>query len=98
MPLKVTTLQGVKKQKQKQKQMCTSHTVVSLRPALLGSMKELLIWKCISFWKLTVRYVFQDKRGFQESMRVTLAVTHYIGDMEPEVATSCSQAGTPVEQ
>ena len=39
-----------------------------------------------------------DKGGAQESMGVTLAVTHYIGDMEPEEATSCSQAGTPVEQ
>ena len=28
---------------------------------------------------------------------VTSAVTHSIGDMEPEEATSCSQAGTPVE-
>ena len=39
-----------------------------------------------------------DKRGTQETMGVILAVTHYIGDMEPEEATSCSQAGTPVEQ
>ena len=39
-----------------------------------------------------------DKGGAQESMGVTLAVTHSIGDMEPEEATSCSQAGTPVEQ
>ena len=39
-----------------------------------------------------------DKGGTQESMGVTLAVTHSIGDMEPEEATSCSQAGTPVEQ
>jgi len=31
-------------------------------------------------------------------MEVTLAVTHNIGDMEPEEATSCSQAETPVEQ
>ena len=29
--------------------------------------------------------------------RVTLAVTHYIGDVEPEETTSC-QAGAPVEQ
>jgi hypothetical protein len=28
----------------------------------------------------------------------TLAVTHSIGDMEPEEATSFSQAGTPVER
>ena len=26
---------------------------------------------------------------------VTLAMTHNIGDMEPEVASSCSQTGTP---
>jgi hypothetical protein len=31
-------------------------------------------------------------------MGVTLAVTHYTGDMEPEEATSCSHAGTPVVQ
>jgi hypothetical protein len=39
-----------------------------------------------------------DKGGTQESVWVTLAVTHYIGDMEPELATSYSQAQTPVEQ
>jgi hypothetical protein len=33
----------------------------------------------------------------QESMGVILAVIHSIGDMGPEEATSCSQAGTPVE-
>ena len=31
-------------------------------------------------------------------MGVTLALTHYIGDMEPKMAISFSQAGTPVEQ
>jgi hypothetical protein len=31
-------------------------------------------------------------------MGVTLAVTHNTGDMEPEEATSCSQAETPMEQ
>ena len=30
-------------------------------------------------------------------MDVTLSVTHNIGDIEPEEATSCSQAETPVE-
>jgi hypothetical protein len=30
-------------------------------------------------------------------MGIILAVTHYIGDMEPEEATSCSQTGTPLE-
>jgi hypothetical protein len=39
-----------------------------------------------------------DRAGTQESMGVTLAVTHSIGDMEPEEATSCSQAGTTMEQ
>jgi hypothetical protein len=39
-----------------------------------------------------------DKGGTQDSVRVTLAVTHYTGDMEPEKGTSCSQAATPVEQ
>ena len=34
----------------------------------------------------------RPKNVYQKS-----AVTHYIGDMEPEEATSCSQAGTPVE-
>jgi hypothetical protein len=31
-------------------------------------------------------------------MGVILAVTHNIGDIEPEEATSCSQEGIPVEQ
>ena len=35
-----------------------------------------------------------DKVGTQESMGLTLAVIHSTGDMEPEEATSCSQAGT----
>ena len=39
-----------------------------------------------------------DKEGAQESIGVTLAVTHYTGDMELEEVTSCSQAGTPLEQ
>ena len=34
-----------------------------------------------------------DKEGAQESMGVTLAVTHYIGDIKLEDATSCSQSG-----
>ena len=38
-----------------------------------------------------------DKEGIQESMGVTGAVTHSIGDMESEEAISCSQAGTPEE-
>ena len=39
-----------------------------------------------------------DKGGTQESMGVTLAVTHYIGDMEPEEATFCIQTGALTEQ
>ena len=35
-----------------------------------------------------------DKGGAQESM----AIIHYIGVIEPEEVTSCSQAGTPLEQ
>jgi hypothetical protein len=31
-------------------------------------------------------------------MRVTLAVTHYIRDVEPKEASSCIWVGTPVEQ
>ena len=38
-----------------------------------------------------------DKGGAQESMGVTLAVSH-IGHMDPEGPTFCSQPGTPVEQ
>ena len=41
--------------------------------------------------------VIRDRGGSQESMEVTLAESHSTGDMEPEEATSCSQAGTPVE-
>ena len=37
----------------------------------------------------------QNKGDSQESMGgVTLAITHNIGDMEPEVASSRSQTGT----
>ena len=36
--------------------------------------------------------------GSQESMEIILAETHSSGDMEPEEATSQSQAGTPLEQ
>ena len=39
-----------------------------------------------------------DRGGTQESIGVTLAVTHNIGDMKPEESTSCSQVGTLVEQ
>jgi hypothetical protein len=38
------------------------------------------------------------KGCIQESMGLTLVVTHSTGDMEPEEATSYSQAGTPMEQ
>jgi len=38
-----------------------------------------------------------DKRGAYESMGVTLIVPHNTGNVEPEEATSCNQAGTPVE-
>ena len=31
-------------------------------------------------------------------MGMTIAMTHYIGDMEIKEVTSCSQAGTAVEQ
>jgi hypothetical protein len=37
------------------------------------------------------------KAGSQESLWVTLVVTHYIMDMEPEEATSCNLAGTPAK-
>jgi hypothetical protein len=39
-----------------------------------------------------------DKVGTQESVSVTLAVTHSIGDMEPEENTSYSQAETSMER
>ena len=35
-----------------------------------------------------------DNIGALESLWVTLYVTNYFGDMEPDDATSCSQAGT----
>ena len=38
-----------------------------------------------------------DKGYAQESIGVSLAVTHSIGDMEPKEATSYIQAGTPME-
>ena len=39
-----------------------------------------------------------DKGSAQESMGVTLPLTHYFGDMEPEEATFCSKAGISMEQ
>ena len=39
-----------------------------------------------------------DRGGTQKINGVTLTGPHSIGDMEPEEATSCSQAETPVEQ
>ena len=39
-----------------------------------------------------------DKGGGQESMGVSLAVTHSIGNVGPEEATSCSQARSLMEQ
>jgi hypothetical protein len=37
-------------------------------------------------------------KGFtQESMLVTLAVTHYIEDMEPEEVSSCNQTEIPLQ-
>ena len=38
-----------------------------------------------------------DKGGTQESVGVTLAVTHCTGDIEHELATFCIQTGTPAE-
>jgi hypothetical protein len=37
-----------------------------------------------------------DGEGSQESMGMTLVETPSSGDMEPQVATSCSQTGPPV--
>jgi hypothetical protein len=39
-----------------------------------------------------------DMGGAQESMGVSLAVTHSIEYMEPESATSCGNTGIPVER
>jgi hypothetical protein len=49
------------------------------------------------FKKINERQTW-DKGDGQESMETTLAVIHYIGDMKPEEATSCSHARSPVEQ
>jgi hypothetical protein len=38
-----------------------------------------------------------DYRSAQESIRVTIAVTYYIRDMEPEESISCIQTETQVE-
>ena len=38
-----------------------------------------------------------DGGGSQELVRVTFVETHSSGDIEPEEATSYSQAGSPVE-
>ena len=40
--------------------------------------------------------MMRQRLRIRETARgVTLAITHNIGDMEPEVASSCSQTGTP---
>jgi hypothetical protein len=39
-----------------------------------------------------------DREDARESIGVTLDEIHSSGGMEPEEATSCSQAGTPVER
>jgi hypothetical protein len=39
-----------------------------------------------------------NKKTSQESMQVSLPVTHYIGDMDPEEVSFCIQAGTQIEQ
>jgi hypothetical protein len=38
-----------------------------------------------------------DKGGTQESKKMTIAVMHYLGDMQPEEVATCSQAITPVD-
>ena len=43
---------------------------------------------------ISTHYPCWDKGGAQESMGVTLPVTHYIGDMDPEKTISRSQTGT----
>jgi hypothetical protein len=45
------------------------------------------LWQYLETW---------DGGGYGESMGVTLVET--VGDMETEVATSCSQVGLPVEE
>ena len=42
--------------------------------------------------RLRIRETARNQWG---GVCVTLAMTHNIGDMEPEVASSCSQTGTP---
>ena len=48
-------------------------------------------------WHLQDKTETWDKGDTQESMEVTLAVTHLIGDVEPKKASSCTQTETPVE-
>ena len=40
----------------------------------------------------------EDRGGSLKSIGVILAETHISGDIEPEETTSCSQAGTTIEQ
>jgi hypothetical protein len=40
----------------------------------------------------------KGKGKYLKINKVTLAVTHYTEDMEPEETTSCVQAGTPVKK
>jgi len=49
-------------------------------------------------WHLQDKTEIWYKEDSQESMEVTLAVNHCVGDMEPKMATYSHQAKTPREQ
>ena len=55
------------------------------------------MWGGGGAWRLEDKLETWDNRGAQESLWVTLHVTNYFEDMEPEDATSCSQAGTSLK-
>ena len=64
------------------------------------SLKNVKNEKCPLYFKVNMRgwgiSTMRQRLRIRETARgVTLAMTHNIGDMEPEVASSCSQTGTP---
>ena len=65
------------------------------RKSATDGSKEM--WGGGGAWRLEDKLETWDNRGAQESLWVTLHVTNYFEDMEPEVATSCRQAGTSLK-
>jgi hypothetical protein len=63
-----------------------------------GNLQLMEVRRCRGVgWHLEDKLETWDNRSAQESLQVTLHVTNNFEDMEPEDATSCSQAGTSLK-